>query len=343
MSNQQKESNTMALAYPVIAAPFESVDECADQAICARHVSKQFGDEYAVRDLTFDIPAGTIFGFVGPSGSGKTTTIRLLTGTYAPTSGEVRVLGKPPSQFSRHMRERIGYMPQLFSLYPNMSVWENLNFSASLYGISLRRKQKLMELLDFVELTKDRSKLTRDLSGGMQRRLSLAATLVQDPDLIFLDEPTAGIDPVLRNKFWEHFRQLKEENRTLFITTQYVSEMQYCDRVGVMDRGRLLTVDTPDGLRYQVYGGNIIDMETPSPIDWSVRRKIEELPYVRGNVQPLGPAHLRITVDEAKSAIPDLIEFCRQQNIEVTSIQEYLPPFDDVFVHLIQREDGNHE
>jgi ABC-2 type transport system ATP-binding protein len=323
----------MALAFPAA-----SVDTCADQVICARGLTKQFGPDFAVQDLNFDIPAGTIFGFIGPSGSGKTTTIRLLTGTYAPTAGEVRVFGQPPSRFDRSMRERIGYMPQQFSLYPNLTVWENMNFAASLYGISLKRKQRLMELLEFVELAKDRGKLTSRLSGGMQRRLSLAATLVQDPDLVFLDEPTAGIDPVLRNKFWEHFHRLKEQGHTLFVTTQYVGEVAYCDLVGAMDQGRLLTIDTPEGLRYNVFGGNVVDLETQEPVDWRTRQEIEDLPFVRGTVQALGPNQLRVTVDDASTAIPDLIEFCKQHNIDVTSTQEYKPPFDDVFVRLVQKE-----
>jgi ABC-2 type transport system ATP-binding protein len=323
----------MALAFPTEA------ETCVEQAIYARHLSKQFNNEFAVQDLDFDIPTGTIFGFIGPSGSGKTTTIRLLTGTYAPTSGEISVLGSPPARFSRHMRERIGYMPQTFSLYPNLSVWENMNFIASLYGINLLHRKKLMDLLEFVELAEHRRKLARDLSGGMRRRLSLAATLVQDPDLIFLDEPTAGIDPVLRSKFWDRFHVLKDTGRTLFITTQYIGEVRYCDRVGLMDQGKLLVVDTPDGLRYRAYGGNVIDMETVEPVDWKMRQAIEELPFVRGHAQVLESNRLRITVEQASRAIPDLVEFCKNQYVEVASIQEYLPPFDDVFVKLVQREE----
>lgn len=201
--------------------------------ISVQHLTKKFGEEVAVQDVSFDVPRASIFGFIGPSGSGKTTTVRLLTGVYAPTQGEVTVLDRSPAQFSQGDRARLGYMPQLFVLYPNLTVWENLNFAASLCGMSVFRKKRLTEALNFVELDEHRSKLARNISGGMLRRLSLAATLVHDPELLFLDEPTAGIDPVLRHKFWDHFRELKSQGRTIFITTQYVSEAENCDLVGV--------------------------------------------------------------------------------------------------------------
>jgi len=169
-------------------------------------LTKAFGKDLAVQSLTMQVPRGTIFGFVGPSGCGKTTTVRLLTGFYKPTSGTLSVLGKKPTDFSKSDREKIGYLIQQFVLYPDLTVWENLNFAASFYGVGLFRWQRLNKLLDFVELKGDKNKLARDLSGGMKRRLSLAATLVHNPELLFLDEPTAGIDPLLRRKFWDYFK-----------------------------------------------------------------------------------------------------------------------------------------
>ncbi len=315
----------------------ELTQMCEGEIICARHLTKTFGDEVAVSDLSFNIPKGLIFGFIGPSGSGKTTTIRMLTGTYTPTSGEAIVLGHQPSNFTRAIREQIGYMPQLFSLYPNLSVWENMNFAASLYGVGLfDRNDRLNELLDFVELSKHKSKLVRDLSGGMKRRLSLAATLVQDPELIFLDEPTAGIDPVLRNKFWDEFNQIKGEGKTLFVTTQYVSEVTYCDLVGVMDEGKLVIVDTPSNIRYKAYGGEVINLETEQPLRWPIIEAMENLPFVKGAAKVISDHQLRLVVNKANTDIPDLMEWCNAQGIQVHTIEEYLPPFDDVFVHLIE-------
>lgn len=310
--------------------------------IHTRNLTKQFGEEVAVRDVTFDVPPGQIFGFIGPSGSGKTTTIRLLTGYYAPTSGEVAVFGRPPTKFKQDTRERVGYMPQLFVLYPHLSVWENLNFVASIYGMSPFRGKRLNAILDFVEMKKDKRKLAREISGGMQRRLSLAATLIHDPELIFLDEPTAGIDPVLRQKFWDHFRELRQAGRTLFVTTQYVSEANYCDLVGVMTEGALLTVDTPAGLRHQAYGGEILDLQASEPLDYQTEYRLRDLPFVKkGQVRRTGPNSLRLTVDEASTAIPALLEWCRDNNIPVESVEEFTPPFDDVFVELVQKESSH--
>ena len=185
-------------------------------AVQMDNVSKRFGDVNAVSNVTLDVPQGTIFGFIGPSGCGKTTTVRLLIGNYAATEGVVTVLGKSPDEFGRNDQKRIGYMPQLFILYPELTVWENLNFTASLYGYKMDRTARLNELLELVELKGHEKKKAGNISGGMQRRLSLASTLIHNPELIFLDEPTAGIDPVLRRKFWDHFQTLKQEGSHAF-------------------------------------------------------------------------------------------------------------------------------
>lgn len=307
-----------------------------DSAIWTEGLTRHFGDEEAVVDVTMSIPPGEIFGFIGPSGAGKTTTVRLLTGVYEPTAGRAEVLGRAPANFNRHTRARIGYMPQLFVLYPGLTVWENLNFAASLYGMSLRRKQRLKEVLEFVELYEDRGKVTRDISGGMQRRLSLASTLVHDPDLIFLDEPTAGVDPVLRRKFWSHFDYLKEQGRTLFVTTQYVNEATYCDLVGVLSGGRLVMVDTPEGLRYRAYGGDIVDMITKDRITYRQRQALGDLEYVLKEPEYIDEKHVRLIVDEAATAVMELLSWCEAQDIAVDSVEEYQPPFEDVFVDLVE-------
>ncbi len=305
-----------------------------------RGLTKKFGDEVAVREVTLDIPPGMIFGFIGPSGSGKTTTVRLLNGFYTPSAGEVQVLGRAPVTFNQSTQERIGYMPQHFVLYPELTVWENLNFVASVYGLGLRRKKWLKELLEFVELTGHEHKPASKISGGMQRRLSLAATLVHDPELIFLDEPTAGIDPVLRRKFWDHFEVLRKQGRTLFITTQYVGEAAYCDMVAVMSSGRLLLVGTPDELRRAAFGGEVVDLNTARRLDYRTVQYIAGLPFVQDrSVTRTEENGLRIIVDEASTAMPELVNWAQQNNIELVSIEEYLPPFDDVFVELVKQKE----
>jgi ABC-2 type transport system ATP-binding protein len=327
----------MALAPPSEQGHLQPV-KAVDSVISARHLTKKFGDEIAVEDISFEVPRASIFGFIGPSGSGKTTTVRLLTGVYTPTDGEVVVLDRNPAKFSQHARARLGYMPQLFVLYPTLTVWENLNFAASLYGMGLFRGRRLKEALRFVELDDHRRKLARNISGGMLRRLSLAATLVHDPDLLFLDEPTAGIDPVLRRKFWDHFRELKEQGRTIFITTQYVSEADNCDLVGVQNNGKLLLVDTPRGLRHHAYGGDMVDFRTTQPFDFQAEAMLRSLPSAQAKTVRTGSNSMRIVVDQASTAIPELMGWAQQHNIQVKAVEEYAPSFEDVFVELVRPE-----
>ena len=304
--------------------------------------SVTFGKTTALHELSLTVPQGKIFGLIGPSGCGKTTTVRLLTGLYKPSEGAVHVMNETPTQFKSTTRERIGYMPQQFVLYPQLSVWENLNFVASLYGMPLfKRNQRLNELLDFVELREHKRKLGSQLSGGMQRRLAVAAALVNKPILIFADEPTAGIDPVLRAKFWENFRALRAQGCTLFVTTQYVGEAAYCDYVGVMRAGRLLHLDTPENLRRKALGGEVIRLvvDTSHLRDALVRLDAHPaVNQVRRSYRE--PGQLFVYTENAATTLPKLISHLDGgSGIQVQSIDKYEPPFDDVFVNLIKTEE----
>jgi ABC-2 type transport system ATP-binding protein len=315
-----------------------STEELDDQdlpIVQTQDLTKIFGELRAVDELTFEIPRGTIFGLIGPSGCGKTTTVRLLTGIYRPTAGEATVLGQKPARFSQETRTKIGYMLQQSVLYPDLTVWENLSFASAIYGVSPLRSKALRQVLDFVELDEHRRKPVSKISGGMRRRLSLAATLAHDPELLFLDEPTTGVDPVLRRKFWDHFEALRDEGRTLLVTTQYVGEAAYCDLVAVMQRGSLLRVDSPQGLRAQAFGGEIVELETANHLEPGMVRRLSELPGVR-KVHLLENGRVRLVVDEASTAIPRLVEWSQAEDLALESIEEYLPPFDDVFVKLIE-------
>ncbi len=301
--------------------------------IRAESLAKRFGDLVAVEDVTLEVEAGTIFGFIGPSGAGKTTTIRMLTGAYKPSEGEAMVLDERPHEFTLATKSRIGYLPQLSVLYPDLTIWENLSFAASIYGMGVGRRRALERILELVELEEHRDTRLADASGGQQRRLALASTLVHDPELLFLDEPTGGVDPVLRKKFWDRFRELQERGRTMFVTTQYVGEAQYCDLVGFVDQNRLVTVDTPDGLRRRAFGGDLVEIQFARAIPEGLISELESLARVH-SVRRLDGRSLRLIVDEAAHEVTALIDHLRSKGVEFESIEERVPSFDDVFLEL---------
>ena len=307
------------------------------ELIIFEHASKSFGDFVATEDLTFSLPKGKIIGLIGPSGSGKTTTIRLLTGIYHPTKGSIKVFDKSPSQFTTKEKAKIGYLTQHFTLFPDLSIVSNMNFAASMYGQGiLRRRKKINQLLELVELQEHRNQLAKKISGGMQRRLQLASTLIHDPELLLLDEPTAGIDPILRRKFWDYFEMLRDEGKTLFITTQYVNEASYCDLVGVLAEGKLLELSEPEELRRKAFGGEKLNLRTIERFRENHLQALFDLPITK-NVRRLDDGTIRILVDDAARALPELMNWLQDQSIQVESLQQYQPPFDDVFVEVVER------
>lgn len=310
----------------------------APALIVAAGLTQRYGSKEVLRGIDLQVPEGTIFGFVGPSGSGKTTTVRLLTGIERPSEGRVEVLGRPPSTFRAKDRRRIGYLPQLSVLFPSLSLWQNLSFAASIYGMGWPRRKRLRAVMDLVGLWDDRRTRLRKASGGMQRRLALAAALVHDPQVLFLDEPTAGVDPVLRRTLWERFGALRDEGRTLFVTTQYVGEAAYCDLVAVMRDGRIVTVDTPSGLRWRAFGGELVDVRTEGEMDDDLTARLALLREVKGCEWVSGDRHAaRLVVHQADEAVPAVSRWLEEQGVTVRSVEETEPSFDDVFVALIER------
>jgi ABC-2 type transport system ATP-binding protein len=297
-----------------------------------------FGDTTVLEGVDLDVPPGVILGLIGPSGSGKTTLIRVLTGVLAPSTGDVEVLGTDPARFTADERRRFGYMPQRPVLYPTLSLWSNLHVMASLYGLPHRgRKRRFTELLDFVDLLGDRRKKLADTSGGMHRRLMLAAALVHDPELVFLDEPTAGIDPLLRQRLWDQFRLLRDEGRTVVVSTQYVGEAAMCDLVAVIGSGRLLRLDTPEGLRRHAMGGDLLDVCVGS--GWPSPDTVARLRVLRGvrDVHPLDDG-LRFVVDDADQAVDLLTDRLRLEQVDVRTVEPVTVPFDEVFIELMRQE-----
>jgi ABC-2 type transport system ATP-binding protein len=310
------------------------------EAVVMDNTSLDFGKGAGVFNLNLSLPQGSILGMIGPSGCGKTTTIRLINGIYGPTSGEVQVFGKNPLKFESGDKLRIGYIPQHFILYPNLNVEENLHFIGGIYGMTPgERKAKIDPLLEFVELKEARKRLASKISGGMQRRLMLAGALLHTPDLLIADEPTAGIDPILRARIWENFRALRDEGRTLLVTTQYVGEAAYCDLVAVMRNGRLVTVDTPKGLQRQAMGGDVIHLQIDQPQLLKCKQFLEALPQViRVDHAPGEADGLYVFVEESGREIPNLLANLRDElSVTPKKAEPYLPAFDEVFVRLIKK------
>jgi ABC-2 type transport system ATP-binding protein len=300
---------------------------------------KEYSGCRAVDGVDLQLAPGTIVGLIGPSGCGKTTLMRMLIGVTRPTDGELEVLGRRPADFTSDERQAYGYMPQTPVLFPNLTLHANLHFMASMYGIGMRRRRKrLRSLLEFVDLWPHRSKRLADCSTGMQRRLALAATLVHDPDLLFLDEPTAGIDPILRERFWTQFRTLRDEGRTLLVSTQYVGEAVSCDLVAVMSDGRLVTLRTPHDLARDAFGGDLIEIETAGTwLPPHELARIADQPYVNG-VRRAGDTTVSVVVADAATDLERLRALLADVGESISRIDVVQPTYDEVFVAIIERD-----
>jgi ABC-2 type transport system ATP-binding protein len=304
--------------------------------VVMRDVSRKFDDRNVVDRVDLTVPRGTILGIIGPSGAGKTTTIRMLTGAIPPSSGEIRVLGVEPRRFHRSDRERIGYMPQLFTLYEDLTAGENVDFVASLFGLLWRkRRRRVQEVLKVVDLWDARKRQAGKLSGGMQRRLELACALVHEPTLIILDEPTAGIDPLLRGSIWEELHRLRDSGRTLLVTTQHISEAEECDSVALIVNGRIVALASPDELRRMATNGDLLEVETGTMFDGASLQRVPGVIEVRQD----GPRHLSVVVEDAGAALPVVVEQIRDSGTDVESAREVRLSFDDVFAILVKRHE----
>lgn len=217
-----------------------------------QELTKKFGDFTAVDAITFDVKRGEIFGFLGANGAGKTTAMRMLTGLSKPTAGKGSVAGLDVVRKSEKIKERIGYMSQKFSLYNDLTVKENIRFYGGVYGLSRQQiREKTSTILNDLQLTEVAKKQVRSLPLGWKQRLAFAISMVHDPDIVFLDEPTGGVDPHVRRQFWEAIYSAAEKGRTIFVTTHYMDEAEYCDRVSIMVAGRIEALDTPSQLKQQ--------------------------------------------------------------------------------------------
>jgi len=248
----------MAAERPTTQAPIDDADQpdgAVEWAIETQELTKRFKDVVAVDRLTLEIRPGEIFGLLGPDGAGKTTTIRLLSAIMDPSNGWAKVAGFDTVDEPEPIKRRIGYMAQRFNLYGDLSVWENLNFFADVFEVTgAERTERINRLLNFARLTEFRQRRAAQLSGGMQKKLALACTLIHTPEIIFLDEPTTGVDPVSRREFWDILTDLHLRGITLVVSTPYMDEAERCSRVGLIYQGRLIVCDTPEAVKAMTEG-----------------------------------------------------------------------------------------
>ncbi len=299
-------------------------------AIEMTNLVKRFGKFTAVDDLSLVVEQGEIFGLLGPNGSGKTTTVNMVSGLSTPTSGQVRVMGYDLRSQTRQVRKILGCVPQETALYEELSAWANLDFHADLFGIPrTEKKARINKMLELVQLTDRKDSRVGTFSGGMKRRLALARALLQDPSLIYLDEPTLGVDIQSRRAIWDYILALGSQGKTVLITTNYLEEAQaLCARIAILDRGKLIALDTPDNLKNK-YGGSVLEIETASP-----SQSLDVLRAVAGvkEVDQVGTM-LKITTQSGDRVVPQIINILAQEG-EIRSITVREPNLDEVFLHL---------
>ncbi|HAX70221.1 MAG: ABC transporter ATP-binding protein [Chloroflexi bacterium] len=304
-----------------------------EKAVEAQELVCQFGDFIAVDHVTFDIPRGEVFGLLGPNGAGKTTTMRMLCGIIRPTAGSALVMGYNVASQSEEVKQRIGYMSQKFSLYNDLTVSENLDFYANLYGVPQNKvKSRLGELIDMAGLRGREKQLTSDLSGAWRQRLALACAIVHEPPMLFLDEPTAGVDPVSRREFWEMIYRLAGEGVSVLATTHYMDEAEFCNVIGMMYRSRLIALSDPDALRESMKG-TLFEVDCDDP--GRAEQILKDLPIVHDAAAHGVLIHVQVDSEKQKPALEKAL---RSNHIAVERIERVLPSLEDVFVSLVDQE-----
>ncbi len=309
--------------------------------IATENLSRQFGDVVAVDGLNLEIKRGEIFGLVGPDGAGKTTAIRMLAAIMDPTEGSATVAGYDTVKQAEAIKHRIGYMAQQFNLYGDLSVQENLDFFADIFGVRGReRKERIAQLLHFARLTEFTSRRAAHLSGGMKKKLALASSLIHRPEILYLDEPTTGVDPVSRREFWDILSDLHLDGVTILVSTPYMDEAERCSRVGLMYEGRLIVVDTPNRVKDLIEGELIEVRPVAEQRGVGLMRRAEaavaSLPGVL-EVQSYGNL-LHIFVDDAAGRIPQVKAALSAQSIQAENLRQTQARMEEAFVSLIRRQ-----
>jgi ABC-2 type transport system ATP-binding protein len=308
------------------------------EAIRTEALTKSFGTLEAVSGLTLSVAEGEIFGLVGPDGAGKTTTMRLLTAIMEPTSGDAWVAGHHVVQEAEPLKEAIGYMSQRFGLYPDLSVAENIAFYADIYGVPLKgRGEKVDRLLEFSNLLPFKKRLAGNLSGGMKQKLGLACALIHTPRVLFLDEPTNGVDPVSRRDFWRILYQLLRERVTIFVSTAYLDEAERCHRVGLIHKGKLFAVGPPREIK-KLARGSIVEVRASEPRKATALLR-EHMPS--GAVGLFGD-RIHVVAVDPESAIKQLEEVLQNGGLTLQGVRIIEPALEDVFVSVLSEGKKDH-
>jgi ABC-2 type transport system ATP-binding protein len=308
----------------------------AEAIVEVSNLEKRFGAFRAVAGISFAVKRGEIFGFLGPNGAGKSTTIRMLCGLLRPTSGSGRVAGFDIVRDTEKIKTRIGYMSQKFSLYDELTVEENIDFYSGIYRLPKAKKaERKAWVLQMAGLTEHRHARTAELSGGWKQRLALGCAILHEPPILFLDEPTSGVDPNSRRQFWDLIYTLSERGVTVFVTTHYMEESEYCDRLGVIYRGELIALGTPRELKTQHMPEAVIEVNCPRPND--AMALLEPLPAVK-EVALFGRG-LHVVTTDAAAAERDIRAALARERFDPVRVERIPPTLEDVFVALIEARD----
>jgi ABC-2 type transport system ATP-binding protein len=305
-------------------------------AVHIENLVKRFGDFVAVDHVSLDVAQGEIFGFLGPNGAGKSTTIRILCGLLPPTEGRAVVSGLDVATQSEEIKTQIGYMSQRFSLYDDLTVAENIEFFGGVYGVADDHLAARRDyVLKMAGLEDKRDALTRTLSGGWKQRLALGCAILHEPPILFLDEPTSGVDPIARRNFWRLIYDLSEAGHTVFVTTHYMDEAEYCHRVALMYGGRVIALGSPEELKKSLGAGHLLNLETSDLL--GAMAAIEGKPGILDIAVFGGGLHIK--VEDPATAIPQIYEILKNAGITVIALDSITPSMEDVFVSLIEQEE----
>lgn len=294
-------------------------------------LTRSFGDFVAVDHIDLEVRKGEIFGFLGPNGAGKSTTIKMLCGLLLPTSGSGTVGGHDILSQSEEIKKNIGYMSQKFSLYEDLTVEENINFFSGIYSIPEKKKQSRKEwVLSMAGLTDKRDAITKTLPGGFKQRLALGCAVLHQPPILFLDEPTSGVDPISRRNFWNMIYDMSRSGTTVFVTTHYMDEADYCDRLALIYRGRIIAEGSPNELKLNYMKRDVLEIE--------VDRLVEALGVLNKNnmESAIFGSVLHATVEQAAAAEPAIRRMLAEAGITVGKLEKIVPSLEDVFVTLIE-------